>query len=90
MENNLYLLVAIANSVITFVVMVLYFCITQKFLNQLDKQTEMINAKSSSEYQQFQIQKMKLEENEDYQNLIYENKQLAERLKEYEAKRFIK
>ena len=88
MNYDFVVLIAMLNPIIT--VIAVYFVIIKRLLNQIDKQTEMINAKTSGEYQQFQIQKMKLEENEDYQNLIYENKQLAERLKEYEAKRFIK
>lgn len=88
MNYDFVVLIAMLNPIIT--VIAVYFVVIKRLLNQIDKQTEMINAKTSGEYQQFQIQKMKLEDNEDYQNLIYENKQLAERLKEYEAKRFIK
>ena len=88
MNYDFVVLIAMLNPIIT--VIAVYFVVIKQLLNQIDKQTEMINAKTSGEYQQFQIQKMKLEDNEDYQNLIYENKQLAERLKEYEAKRFIK
>ncbi len=89
MNNNLILtLAAIISPILT--IIIVYFVFIKRLLNQIDKQTEMINCKSSSEYQNFQLQKMKIQDSDDYKNLLYENQKLADRLKEIEDKRFIK
>lgn len=89
MNNELILaLMAIISPII--IIIIIYFVFIKRLLNQIDKQTEMINCKSSNEYQNFQLQKMKIQDSDDYKNILYENQKLMDRLKEIEDKRFIK
>ncbi|HPN32711.1 MAG TPA: hypothetical protein PKY81_17295 [bacterium] len=57
-------------SAIIFSQIIIYFLFVKPLQIQNKNQVEMINAKTSAEYQSYQIQKMKFEESDTYKDLL--------------------
>lgn len=86
--SDLMMVIIIFSIVLLLINSLLIFLIVRPLIKHNREQTEMINAKSSAEYQQYQLEKIHIESSDVYSELKAENEVLKMKLDNIEKTRY--